>query len=63
MWPQLSHTTDFKFCTTSESFYVNLNYSGSVVIKKKILKELFHWNTCKIVSHIVAPPDPQGPWL
>jgi hypothetical protein len=64
MWPQLSPPPPMIlkswFFTISEGFYVHLNYAGSVVIQKKIFKDFYHWNTHKIVSNIVAHPDPQG---
>jgi hypothetical protein len=51
MWPQLSppHPPPIIlkswFCTISEVIYVNLNYTGWVVIQKKIFEDFFHWNT------------------
>jgi hypothetical protein len=59
MWPQLHPSHTILNSALSDSFYVNLNHSGSVVIQKKIFEEFSHWNTCKIVSNIVASPDPQ----
>jgi hypothetical protein len=34
---------------------------GSMVPKKKILKDFFHINTCTMIYPIVASPYPQGP--
>jgi hypothetical protein len=47
------------FRTTSESFDVNVNYSGSVVIQK-ILQDFPNETHAKSFPIIVAPPDPQG---
>jgi hypothetical protein len=45
----------------SESCHVNYSFSGIVVLKKKILRNIFHIEThMKTVSPIVASYDPGG---
>jgi hypothetical protein len=45
-----------------ESFQVHLSFPGSVVLVKKMLKIVFDINTWKMVFHIVALSELQGPW-
>jgi hypothetical protein len=47
----------------SGGLQVNLNFSGSMILKKKILKDFIpykHTGYVKMVSPIVAPPNPQA---
>jgi hypothetical protein len=44
----------------SESFHVNLNFSGSVVLEKKILKYFFYINICKNGFPYCGPTLPPG---
>jgi hypothetical protein len=48
------------FCTTTGSFYVNLNYFVEVVFFKKILKIFPIETYARIVYPIVIPTDPLG---
>jgi hypothetical protein len=49
LWP---HTTpgamalyEIYFCISTGNFYVNLNFSGAVVLEKKIFENLTYKNT------------------
>ena len=47
-------------CTMSESFHVNLNFSGSVVLEKKIFKDFSYISTCKNGLPYCGPIQPPG---
>jgi hypothetical protein len=44
----------------SESFHINLNFSGSVVLEKKNLKEFSYKDTCQMIFTVVAPSISSG---
>ena len=56
-----SHGLKQKAISESCGLSVNFSFSGQVVFQK-ILEIFSYINTCKTVSHIMAPPDPWGPW-
>jgi hypothetical protein len=47
-------------CTMSASFHVNLNFSGLVVLEKKIFKHFSYKNTCKNGFPYCGPAQPLG---
>jgi hypothetical protein len=44
----------------SESFQANFNFSGQMVLQKKLLEIFSYINICKTVSPIMASPE--TPW-
>jgi hypothetical protein len=56
----LTMTLKTPFCTTQGRFYVNFNFSESVVTEKTIFKDFSHWNTClKKCYPYCDPSQPQ----
>jgi hypothetical protein len=47
------------FCTTSKCFLYKFELIWLSSYSTEDFKDFSHWNTRKIVSHIVAPPDLQ----
>jgi hypothetical protein len=44
----------------SESFHINSNFNGPLVIQKKIFKDISNIKHVKTISPLVAPPNPRG---